>query len=97
MAGLISLGTPVAVEGRAYAYGFLGDCAKPKLFVSGARDQFGPQESLARLVEMAPEQKELVIVEGADHFFEGHLAEMQGAIRGWTARYFAAGQQVEAG
>ena len=97
VAGIISLGTPVAVEGRAYAYGFLSDCAKPKLFVSGSRDQYSPQESLIRLVEMAPEQKELVIVEGADHFFEGHLAEMQAAIRDWTARYFAAGRQVEAG
>jgi uncharacterized protein len=96
VAGLISLGTPVAVEGRAYAYGFLCDCAKPKLFVSGSRDQFSPQESLARLVEMAPEPKELVIVEGADHFFEGHLAEMQAAIRDWTTRYFDAGQRAEA-
>jgi len=97
VAGLISLGTPVAVEGRAYAYGFLGDCAKPKLFVSGSHDQFSPQDSLARLVEMTPEPKELVIVEGADHFFEGHLAEMQVAIRDWTTRHFARGRQVEAG
>ena len=97
VAGLISLGTPVAVEGRAYAYGFLGDCAKPKLFVSGSRDQYSPQESLTQLVEVAPEPKELVIVEGADHFFDGHLAEMQDAIRDWTTRHFARDRQVEAG
>ena len=94
--GLVSLGTPVAVEGRVYAYGFLGDCIKPKLFVSGSRDQYSPHENLIRLVEIAPEPKELVIVDGADHFFEGHLTEMQAAIRDWTSRYFAAGQQVEA-
>src|SRR5262249_5826295 len=28
---LISLGTPVAAEGRVYSYRFLGECAKPKL------------------------------------------------------------------
>ncbi len=97
VAGLISLGTPVAVEDRAYTYEFLGDCTKPKLFVSGSRDQYSPRENLARLVATAPEPKELVTIEGADHFFEGHLAQMQAAIRDWTARYFAAGQQVEAG
>jgi alpha/beta superfamily hydrolase len=96
VAGLISLGTPVAVEGRAYAYAFLGDCPKPKLFVSGSRDQFSPRENLVRLVDMAPEPKQLVVVEGGDHFFEGHLAEMQAAVRDWTARHFARGQQVEA-
>ena len=95
--GLISLGTPVAIEGRAYMYGFLSDCTKRKLFVSGSRDQFSPQENLTSLVAIAPEPKELVTIEGADHFFEGHLPQMQAAIRDWTARYFAAGQQVEAG
>jgi uncharacterized protein len=86
--GLISLGTPVAVEGRAYTYQFLEGCGKPKLFVSGSRDQFSPRENLERVVEMAPEPKQLVLIEGADHFFEGHLPEMQAAIREWTARFF---------
>ena len=40
--GLISLGTPVAVEGRAYNYDFLHDCTKPKLFVSGSKDSTVP-------------------------------------------------------
>lgn len=95
--GVISLGTPVAVEGRLYTYEFLGQCAKPKLFVSGSHDQYSPQANLTRLVDLAPEPKELVIVEGADHFFEGHLPQMQAALRTWTARYFAAGHPVEAG
>jgi alpha/beta superfamily hydrolase len=93
--GLISLGTPVAVEGRVYTYKFLESCRHPKLFVSGAHDQFSPTENLRQLVGIAPEPKELVIVEGADHFFEGHLPEMQAAIRNWTARYFAGGQAGE--
>jgi alpha/beta superfamily hydrolase len=88
VAGLISLGTPVAVEGRAYAYNHLSRCAKPKLFVSGSRDQFGPPQSLAKVVELAAEPKEMVVVEGGDHFFEGHLAQMQAAIRDWIGRVF---------
>lgn len=87
--GLISLGTPVSVEGRSYNYDFLQNCTKPKLFVSGALDQYSPQEILREVVEQVPEPKELVLVEGADHFFEGHLPEMQTAIRAWTTKYFA--------
>jgi uncharacterized protein len=83
---LISLGTPVAVEGRAYAYNYLRECGKPKLFVSGSRDQFCPVQSLEKVVELAADPKEMVIVEGGDHFFEGHLAEMQAAIRQWLER-----------
>src|SRR3954465_2326758 len=29
---LISLGTPISADGRSYAYRFLADCRKPKLF-----------------------------------------------------------------
>ena len=36
--GLISLGTPVAAEGRHYTYGFLGGCYKAKLLISGSQE-----------------------------------------------------------
>jgi uncharacterized protein len=88
VAGLISLGTPVAAEGRVYTYPFLEDCARPKLFVSGALDQFGPVETLRQVVSVAREPKELKIILGADHFFEGHLPEMQRAIHDWISRLF---------
>jgi alpha/beta superfamily hydrolase len=95
--GLISLGTPIAVEDRGYSYSFLKDCAKPKLFVSGSLDRYSPPEALKRVVDLAPEPKHLVVVEGADHFFEGHLQEMQAAIHEWIARFFQSAQKVEAG
>ncbi|MBZ5509520.1 MAG: alpha/beta hydrolase [Acidobacteriia bacterium] len=94
--GLIGLGTPVGVEGRVYTYQFLKDCTRPKLFVSGARDQYGPPASLQQVVDLAPEPKEMVVVEGGDHFFEGHLPEMQAAIHDWVAKYFKPGRQAEA-
>src|SRR5215813_5157104 len=76
-AALDWLGTPVSAEGRVYTYHYLQNCTQPKLFVSGAQDQYGPTEHIWKVVELAPEPKELVIVEEAGHFFEGHLAEMQ--------------------
>ena len=69
---------------RRYAFDFLGDCTKPKLFVSGGRDQFGPRTQLEELIASIPEPKKLVIVEGADHFFEGRLRELREAIEGWV-------------
>jgi alpha/beta superfamily hydrolase len=81
---LISLGTPVQVEERGYGYGFLQECSTPKLFVSGARDQFGPRAQLQALVASVPEPKKLVLIEGADHFFEGRLAEIRRAIEEWV-------------
>jgi len=94
--GLISLGTPVAVEGRIYSYEFLQGCTKPQLFVSGAQDQYSSQENLKSMYEMLPGPKELVFVEGADHFFEGHLATMQEAIQRWVQEFFKPGRQAEA-
>ena len=96
VAGLISLGTPVEAEGRVYTYHYLQSCTLPKLFVSGAQDQYGPTEHIRKVVELAPEPKEFVIVEDAGHFFEGHLQEMQSAIQGWVERFFKPGRQAEA-
>lgn len=94
--GLISLGTPVSVEGRVYTYGFLRECAKPKLLISGARDHYSPQETLREVMSTLLEPKELVIVPDADHFFDGHLPEMQAAIRDWTARHLFPAAELKA-
>ena len=81
---LIGLGTPVApVDDRNYDFDFLRSCDKPKLFVSGSRDQFGPRARLEQLAASLHEPKKLVIIESADHFFEGRLREMREAIEAW--------------
>jgi hypothetical protein len=79
---LISLGTPIAAEGRLYEYSFLRNCAKPKLFLSGDRDEFGPHAELEQVIAEAAEPKELVFVPG-DHYFAGHLNEMRMTIESW--------------
>ena len=81
---LISIGTPVEAEGRLYSYSFLNNCAKPKLFISGDRDQYGPHALLEEVVAQAADPKELVFVPG-DHFFEGHLTELRMTIESWIA------------
>jgi len=81
----IGVGVPLApVDDRAYDYEFLRSCSKPKLFVSGARDQFGPKAEMERLIATLPEPKKLVWIEAADHFFEGRLRELREAIEGWV-------------
>jgi uncharacterized protein len=79
---LVSLGTPVEAEGRLYSYRFLRDCRKPKLFLSGDHDQFGPHDVLEEIVGVAAEPKELVFIPG-DHFFAGHLNEMRMTVESW--------------
>ena len=92
----VALGVPVAPvaadseEPRIYTYEFLQECAKPKLFVSGARDQFGPRAKLDGLVASIPDPKKLVIIEGADHFFEGRLREMREAVETWVKAVLSA-------
>jgi alpha/beta superfamily hydrolase len=87
---LIGLGVPVAsVDGRNYDFDFLRSCAKPKLFVSGSRDQFGPRAKLEILVNSVVEPKKLVMIESADHFFEGRLREMRVAMETWLRETLA--------
>ena len=82
---LISLGTPVApLDDRRYDFGFLSECTKPKLFVSGSRDQYAPKPQLQQMFASVPEPKKLVFIEAGDHFFEGRLRELRETIESWV-------------
>jgi hypothetical protein len=82
---LIGLGLPVvAVENRNYDYEFLRTCTKPKLFVSGSRDQYAPPGQLEALVTTFADPKKLVRIEAGDHFFEGRLREMREEVESWV-------------
>jgi alpha/beta superfamily hydrolase len=81
---VIGVGLPIdAIGDRIYDFEFLKDCTTPKLFVSGERDQFGRRAKLEKVVAGLPEPKKLVIIDGADHFFEGRLRELREAIETW--------------
>ena len=79
VAELIGLGTPV----NNMDFSYLQSCAKPKLFVHGSTDQFGAREKIEALVVSLPEEKRLVVVPEADHFFVGKLDQLDGAITEW--------------
>ncbi len=87
--GLIALGIPVQAEGRHYKYDFLSQCAAPKLFISGDRDQYGPAPEVEAVVRSAQQPAELVWIAGADHFFAGKLDAMRDAIQAWLASKLA--------
>jgi alpha/beta superfamily hydrolase len=82
---LIGLGVPVTpLDGRSYDFGFLHACAKPKLFVSGSQDVFGPRAELEKTVESSADPKKLVWIDGADHFFAGKLHELRATMEAWV-------------
>ena len=90
---LIGLGIPVSpIDERRYDYDFLQSCTKPKLFVSGSRDQFGPRAQLEQTVTTFADPKKLVLIEAGDHFFEGRLREVREAIENWVKENVAAGK-----
>ena len=83
----IGLGLPVSpVDDRAYDFSFLANCSKPKLFVSGDRDQFGTPAQLEALVRSVSDPKKLILIAGGDHFFEGRLRELREAIEQWVGK-----------
>jgi len=81
---LIGLGLPV--DSANVDMTFLRACTKPKLIVQGGNDQFGSRATLESLFATLPEPKQLVIVEGADHFFAGQLDKVAAAIDTWLEK-----------
>ena len=47
-------------------------CPKPKLFVSGSKDDFGSVDEFAEFCQTCVEPKECVIIDGADHLWQGY-------------------------
>jgi alpha/beta superfamily hydrolase len=81
---------PTHAEGREYRYPYLDACQFPKLFLSGGRDQYAPVDELRAVVDAAPEPKQFIAIEGADHFFTGKLEAMQAALAAWLQERFLA-------
>jgi uncharacterized protein len=77
---LIGLGIPLVRCDMTY----LRECIKPKLFISGGNDEFGPRDQVEALYTALPEPKKLRIVEGVDHFFAGKLDEVGKEIAAWV-------------
>lgn len=81
---LISIGTPV----DKYDFSFLEACRKSILFVHGDRDEFGEVAKLEEIVTklVANTQVQFSVINGADHFFDGHLDELKRVIKEWVIK-----------
>lgn len=79
---LIGIAPPVAtsVSGQAYDFTNTVTSTKPKFFVQGEADELCPLEEMWRFYAKLEEPKELVVIDGADHLFEGKTAEVGEAL-----------------
>lgn len=75
---LIGIAPPVIREG----YDFSGTqrSTKAKFFVQGEADDICPLQDMWKFYSELPEPKELVIIDAADHLFDGHTTEVGEAL-----------------
>ena len=73
---LIGLGLPA----KWFEDNTLQDCHKPKLFIHGTEDELAPFALTEAWFEHVPAPKRMIAIEGSDHFFQGHLDEVQAII-----------------
>ena len=79
---LIGIAPPVvtSVSGMNYTFPNTLASSKPKFFIQGEADEVCPLEGMWRFYGQLPEPKELVVIDAADHLFEGKTAEVGEAL-----------------
>jgi alpha/beta superfamily hydrolase len=75
---LIGIAPPVTKA--AYDFSNTTRSTKPKFFVQGEADDICPLQDMWAFYGGLPEPKELVIIDGADHLFDGHTTEVGEAL-----------------
>ena len=78
---VFALGFPIGLMTDA---SYIAQVRAPRLFVHGADDQIGPADRLRTLTESLPPPCRLVVIEGADHFFTGHLDALEETVFSWA-------------
>jgi alpha/beta superfamily hydrolase len=82
---LVGIAPPVGRPG----YSFEGVLAstKPKFLVQGERDEICPLRDMRAFYSRLHEPKELVVIDGADHVFDGKVGEVADAIEDLLGDY----------
>jgi len=75
---LIGIAPPV--KGRGYDFSRTLETEKPKFLVQGDMDELCPLKDLWAFYAKLKEPKELVVIDGANHLFEGQTAEVGEAL-----------------
>jgi uncharacterized protein len=73
---LIGIALPVS----RYDFEAVARSAKPKFFIQGERDELCPLKDMREFYARAAEPKELVVIDSADHLFDGKVSEVADAI-----------------
>ena len=73
---MIGLGVPARMLDGEY----LNNSHKPKLIIQGTADEQAPYALTVKWFEHVPAPKSMIAIKGADHFFQGHLDEVQAII-----------------
>jgi alpha/beta superfamily hydrolase len=90
---LIGIAPPVvtSVSGMSYTFPNTLTSTKPKFFVQGEADEVCPIQGMWAFYARLEEPKELVVIDGADHLFEGKtqevgetLEELLADFEGWS-------------
>ena len=89
VAALIGIAPPVAttISGQVYTFERTIASTKPKFFVQGEADEVCPIESMWAFYGKLEEPKELVVVDMANHLFEGQTAEVGEALEDLLADF----------
>ena len=79
---LIGIAPPVAtsVSGMDYTFPNTLASVKPKFFVQGESDEVCPIQGMWAFYAQLEEPKELVVIDGANHLFEGQTPEVGEAL-----------------
>lgn len=73
---LIGLAPPVSL----YDFSGVAQSRQAKFFINGELDEVCPVKALREFYATAEEPKELVVIEGANHLFDGHVDEVAEAV-----------------
>lgn len=86
---LIGIAPPVATSASGMDYSFPNTLAstKPKFFVQGEADEVCPIQGMWAFYGKLDEPKELVVIDGADHLFEGKTQEVGEALEDLLADF----------
>ncbi len=90
--GFISVAPPA----NLYDFGFLAPCPSSGLIVNGVSDEVVTAGGVQKLVDKLKTQRHITIthemIEGANHFFEKEMVELQGLVESYVDMRMASGR-----
>jgi alpha/beta superfamily hydrolase len=73
---LVAIAPPVT----GYDFAALETSPKPKFLIHGERDEMTPLKAVRLFYASLVEPRELVVIDGANHVFDGHASELSDAV-----------------